>query len=530
MRWLLLFCLAIAPWALAEEVAEPAPVLPDYDLGQLRMEVKDFDRAIQPGYYYNDAYGTAVDSECVYQMFPGLWTDTRAIKLAQEELDKATDPRQQQILRNLRKAVSDMWLWRKVSALDDEILNTEADATVEIGGETYSYRDIGVYSYNEKDVAKRKQFYFAGLDVVRDQLNPLYLRRSQQLSTNAKELGYRNYADYVEKLKGYDFTQWDKNCRGVLEETKGMMRTLTLEELHAALPGRSPDTVMPWDREGFSRHAEYDKYFPKETTMSFFRQIMGGMGIDLAKYPNIWVDDVDRPGKGGRPATYIMVVPNDIRVNIKLYGGATDYTSVFHEMGHALHYANTEVPEYELQMYGDGGLTESYAFLLESLLGDPIFLEEEIGMPAKEAKEFARLSLMGNLGGFRYYCRNFLYENYLHSDKPKPENYYAELFKKDAVYPVLPESIIYSYLSGDEQFYGLYYLEAWFTEAVLADYLEKNFGRRWWKDARSGEFLRGLWSAGEVVDCAGVCRQLGEPEFGYKVALRRMVEMEKATR
>jgi len=530
MKWLLMFCLAVIPVSAAESEAEPALALPDYDLTQLRMEIKDFDRAIESIYYFNDAYGTEVDSELVYKLHPGLWTDTRAIKLVQGELGKATEPRQQQILHNLNKAVSDMWLWRKVTPIDDEILNTEANATVDIDGKSYSYRDLGVYSYNEKDATKRKQYYYAGLGVVRDQLNPLYLRKSQQLSANARELGYKDYSDYVEKIKGYNFAKWDKDCRGILEETKSMMRNLTLEELHAAYPGRSPATVMPWDREGISRHAEYDKYFPKEKLITFFKQIVGGMGIDLTKYPNIWVDDVDRPTKGGRPATYIVVCPNDIRVNIKLYGGATDYTSVFHEMGHALHYANTEVPEYELQAYGDGGLTESYAFLMESLLGDPVFLEEEIGMPAKEAKKFARLSLLGNLSSFRYYCHNFLYENYLHQEKPKPEDYYASIVKKDAIYPVLPESITYSYLSGDEQFYGLYYLEAWFTEAVLANYLEKNFGRRWWKDARSGDFLRGLWHRGEEINCTELCQQLGEPQFGYKEALGRMVDMEKATR
>jgi hypothetical protein len=530
MKWLLLFYLAVLPVSAAETAAEPALPLPDYDLPMLRMELKDFDRAIESIYYFNDAYGTEVDSELVYNLHPGLWTDTRAVKLVQEEMGKATEPRMQHILHNLNKAVSDLWLWRKVSPIDDEELNAEAKATVVVDGKTLSYRDLDVLSYNEKDATKRKEYYYAGLGVVRDQLNPLYMHKIQQLSDDARALGYKNYSDYVEKIKGYNFAQWDKFCREILEKTKGMMRKLTLEELHAAYPGRSPATVMPWDREGISRHAEYDKYFPKEKLMSFHRQIMKGMGIDLSKYPNIWVDDVDRPTKGGRPATYVVVCPNDIRVNIKLYGGATDYTSVFHEMGHALHYANTIVPEYELQVYGDGGLTESYAFLMESLISDPVFLEEEIGMPAKEAKQFARYSLMGNLGGFRYYCRNFLYENYLHQDKPKPEDYYAAIVKKDAIYPVLPESITYSYLSTDEQFYGIYYLEAWFTEAVLADYLEKNFGRRWWKDARSGEFLIGLWHQGEEINSADLCKQLGEPEFGYKEVLQRMEDMEKATR
>jgi hypothetical protein len=291
MKWLLLFYLAVIPVSAAETAAEPALALPDYDLPMLRMEIKDFDRALEAIYYFNDAYGTEVDSEFVYNLHPGLWTDTRAIKLVQGEIGKTTEPRQQQILHNLNKAVSDMWLWRKVTPIDDEILNKQAEATVEVDGQTLSYRDLDVLSYNEKDVAKRKEYYFAGLGVVRDQLNPLYLNKSQMLSAKARELGYKDYSDYVEKLKGYDFAQWDKNCRGILDQTKDMMRNLTLEELHAAYPGRSPGTVMPWDREGISRHAEYDKYFSKEKLMSFHRQIMKGMGIDLSKYPNIWVDE-----------------------------------------------------------------------------------------------------------------------------------------------------------------------------------------------------------------------------------------------
>lgn len=503
---------------------------PAYDVEQLRMELKDFDRASGALYYANEAYGQEVDSNLIYQLHPLLWQDAGPIKLVDEELKKTTEPRRIQILKNLRRALSELWIWKKVSAIDDEILNAEATMMVKVGDKEYSYRDLGLVSYNEKDAGKRKEYYFAGLSVVRDQLNPMYWKKVQALGNAAKELGYANFAAFVAEMHGYDYKNWDKNCRLILESVKDINQKLNLEQMNKVFPGRDPKTVMPWHSDEIFRHLEYDEFFPKEGMMENFNRVMMGMGIDMKDYPNIWVDTEDRENKVPRPATFTIAPPIDIRVNIKLWGGPTDYASVYHEMGHALHYGCVKVPEYELQMYGDGGLTESYAFLLEGLLYNPLFLEEEVGLPKDKAREWARISLASELGGLRYYCRNFLFEEYMHSDKTNPKSYYESLYKKDHIFAWLPESVEYGYMLTDEQFYGLYYLEAWLTSSVMNEYLEKTYGERWWKDKRVGEWLKSLWARGEEITCAELCAQMGEKEFGPKTLLKRLKIREEQTR
>ena len=53
-------------------------------------------------------------------------------------------------------------------------------------------------------------------------------------------------------------------------------------------------------------------------------------------------------------------------------GGREDYAALFHEGGHAEHYANVdaELP-FEFRHLGDNSVTESYAFLLEHLTEQP---------------------------------------------------------------------------------------------------------------------------------------------------------------
>ena len=79
---------------------------------------------------------------------------------------------------------------------------------------------------------------------------------------------------------------------------------------------------------------------------------------------------------GGNDSRGISI-PDDIRVLVKPLGGAEDYESLFHEMGHAEHYAHVLATDYEFRVLGEDGVTETFAFLFENLFMDPKFLDKE---------------------------------------------------------------------------------------------------------------------------------------------------------
>ena len=64
-------------------------------------------------------------------------------------------------------------------------------------------------------------------------------------------------------------------------------------------------------------------------------------------------------------------MPDEVYLVIAPTGGRDDYGALFHEGGHAEHYANTDPGlAFEFRHLGDNSVTESFAFLFEHLVED----------------------------------------------------------------------------------------------------------------------------------------------------------------
>ena len=82
---------------------------------------------------------------------------------------------------------------------------------------------------------------------------------------------------------------------------------------------------------------------------------------------NVHLDTEARPTKSPRAFCSVPRVPDEVYLVIAPHGGRDDYAALFHEGGHAEHYAHTD-PElaFEFRMLGDNSVTESFAFLLST--------------------------------------------------------------------------------------------------------------------------------------------------------------------
>ena len=67
----------------------------------------------------------------------------------------------------------------------------------------------------------------------------------------------------------------------------------------------------------------------------------------------------------------------------------------------------------------------------------------------------------------------------------------------------------YGYLSSDEGFYGVNYLEAWFLAAQIRSVLVERFGDRWWSTVEAGDFLKDLWGYGSELPPDEIARLAG---------------------
>jgi hypothetical protein len=199
-------------------------------------------------------------------------------------------------------------------------------------------------------------------------------------------------------------------------------------------------------------------------------------------------------------------------------GGQDDYRALFHEAGHAEHFAHTSASlPAEARVLGDNGVTEGWAFLLEHLVSDPAWLAARLDFP--RADEYIQFSALAKLTLIRRYAAKLAYEIELYGGghlEAMPERY-AELLTGALLVPYAPGD----YLEDvDPGFYATCYLRAWAFEAQLVEHLREAHGGDWFRRRAAGSLIRELWELGQSLTVEELLDEVtGEQlEFGVLTA------------
>jgi hypothetical protein len=177
-------------------------------------------------------------------------------------------------------------------------------------------------------------------------------------------------------------------------------------------------------------------------------------------------------------------------------GGREDYAGLFHEGGHAEHYANVDATlPAEFRHLGDNSVTESYAFLLEHLTEQPAWLRGVLG--AADGDGVVLHARAVKLFFLRRFAAKIAYELELHGGGAEldamPERY-AQLIGDATRVQWTPTTWLEDVDGG---FYVACYLRAWALEAKWRAALRERFGENWFSDPAAGEWLVGLWRRGQ---------------------------------
>jgi len=482
---------------------------PRYDLEVVRARAEEMVTRILEALYNTDARGepsTLADIAAEYEDL----ADPALARYVGKQRDRETDPRARKRLDYLFFDLVGTIVYEKVAPLSDEIANLEATSVVRVGGEDVAYRDLGIRLFNETESALRESLYMAQGRFDAARTNPLRAEVVRLEREELREYGYPDLSVVEAERRHLDFGAFDDQLTGLLDDTREMYWDLSNEASERVF-GVAVTELRDYDRGRLFRGPEFDRHFPPERMRPLMEQTLAGMGIDLAALPAVSIDDEDRPEKEPRAASYAVKPGKDVRILMKPLGGVADYETLFHEMGHALNDAFVTVPEYEFQRLGDYGTTETYAFVLEGLLSNPVFLEKNglISDPAVR-KAFLRQQLFDDLAGVRYYAALFGYELLLHRGGLADEELvsaYREHMERARLVPL--EHPEFGYMSSNEDFYGVNYLEAWFLAAQLRGVLRERFGVEWWTSPEAGEFMKGLWALGAELSPAELAQKIG---------------------
>ncbi len=454
--------------------------------------------------YYLHAAGLKPTYEiaAVYERYADLTTLDQARALAAGDAPA-----------ELQRFACEAYIGDGTKHLSEELANTEAALVVDVDGADVPYREVPPRLVNEPDRDRRLRPLHRPL--------PRHRRAAESAARADRRPRRRARRATSAPARCSSSTSGSATRRGrctiatsaFLAATDDLYRRRLDAELRSRVGVALADAAPP-DLARLWRAPEFDAGLPA-------RPRAAGAARD-ARRPR------HRPRRAGKrrarrrgaagkmPRAFCapIRVPGRVVLVMLPQGGQDDYRALFHEAGHAEHFAH--MPERlrpRTGVLGDNAVTEGFAFLFEHLLVDPAWLPRPPGR--RRTRSTPRFSALYKLFLVRRYAAKLAYEIELHAAGARLERLparYAELLS-GAVGVPYPAT---DYLEDvDDGFYCTSYLRAWAFEAQLADHLRTRFGRAWFADPRAGELLREMWALGQSLRAEALLRQVAGAELDF---------------
>lgn len=474
-----------------------------YDLEKIRIEVENFCSSINKEWYLNWAgLKDELNISATYKKYEHLFNKELILEI--KERRKQASGEDERKLRYLQAFFLEYYLDMKVKELTDKAETMQSKGTIKFDGEEIPFRLALIKMINEPNRKKRQKLFHARNNFI-DKINVPLLERMQRLHNVSKEFEYENYTTLFSDIKGIDFQALENTMQDFINRTESIYITRMNEELQEKI-GVPLEEAEKHDVRFFFRAKEFDKYFKKENTVKTLKKALENMGICLDEQRNIYIDLEERAKKSPRAFCGPIRIPEDIKLVILPQGGHDDYAALFHEAGHAEHFAwvNPKL-SVEYKWLGDNSVTESFAFLFEYLLTDKNWLEQNIKIDI--AEEYLRLAALYKLLALRSYGAKIRYEIHLHSNNLEGmDEFYKKTCENVLKYRHPANHFL---IVVDDGFYCAQYLQAWIFEAQLRDFLRKEYGDEWFNSHEAGRFLMQTWANGQKYNVYELARMLG---------------------
>jgi oligoendopeptidase F len=402
----------------------------------------------------------------------------------------------------------------------EKVAAIEAELEATVDGETIPFRMLRVVLANEPDRDRRQRLEETRLRLVDEHLNPLYLDATRIDREAVQELGVPNYYELYKRF-GFRLDELAEQCTELLDNTERTWEEVADRALRQRL-GIGLTDARPWDIARLFRAPEWDKAYRADQMLPALEATLRDLGIDLRAQENVHLDLEQRPAKSPRAFCAPIEVPGRVMLVIQPIGGRDDWEALFHEAGHAEHYAHTspDLPM-EAKRLGDMALTEGWAMLMQHLVTEAAWLNRRLDVP--RAEQLANEGATTLLYYVRRYCAKLLYEIefFQADDAAAMKSRYVELLTDALKLPASAEG----YLADiDGSFYVTGYLRSWAFETQLRDFLRGEFGNEWFARRDAGDLLRELWSLGQAPTADELLRDVTGAEIELGAIAERVRE------
>ena len=406
---------------------------------------------------------------------------------------------------------------RSLATLDEKEIALESSAYVETSdGRRVQYQAAAIEIANEQDRARRLSLDRARAAFVEREHSPLRLERLQREKNFIESLQIApDYNATFEEITGISLPLLAAECSAFLSDTQSMWDDTLPRVLKTSL-GIKPADATRADALALLRASEFDFAFPGNAMQSSIRRNLIEMGVDPTAGGRIVYDVGDREGKRSRAFCAPTRVPEEVYLVLRPHGGQTDYTTLLHEAGHALHFANTrdDYP-FEFRWLGDNSVTESFAMLFDHRMQDRNWLLRYTEIGKSRIAEFLRLAGFEELHYLRRYCAKLTYEveaygrNGDWSDLP---DLYADTLTRATTFEYRGAD---AFIDFDPRYYSTRYLRAWQLQSLINESLVSRFDIDWYRNPSAGPWLvRELFSEGQRETGEEVAARVGAPGEG----------------
>jgi hypothetical protein len=249
----------------------------------------------------------------------------------------------------------------------------------------------------------------------------------------------------------------------------------------------------------FRKYAE--SFLPRVDPVSRVVRTMAEMGLDARK---VKVDSVDRKGKSASAFCFGIRVPTDVRISYRKSNPLENFTGIFHEMGHGVHFSSVARDRLFEDKYGvPMGVAEIFSIFFENLMHDKDYLEHKLGLPEAVASDLVERFMFNDHFFVTFYSANSLMKlRYWHDGLSIDEatRLYVELTAKYMGIKYPGEYWLLHHVMPDYPLYSPSYLLAAVRALELKEALTSRFGQRYWQEKGSGQFLLELMTPGRGIE------------------------------
>ncbi|HEY0004973.1 MAG TPA: hypothetical protein VGB17_09205 [Pyrinomonadaceae bacterium] len=501
-----------------------------------RQDFAAYSSAIELAHYQHRAgFEPELRTEHIYERYGDLFTleAIEELKTARDETNAHLET-ERAGLHALYGLACIAYLDHRARELTEERARCEAALRVNWDGMGLPPSGVPRLLANEPLAARRRQLAARWSETLAE-CNDLRAARFESFHESARTLGFDSYRQLFAEITGTDHEKLVHSTNAFLESTQDAYTSALARAIERDLPGVAPADADYADFYYFQRLSRLDQFFPADEALKTYASAMKGLGIRVERQQNVRIDDEPRPHKNPRAACFRIQPPDDVRLLLAPVGGPYDYTALFHEGGHAQHFAwcSRELfkqhPEF---IYApDQSTTESYAFLFNHLLLDAGWLiEYRPGAGPERARAIVRDLAIVTTHQVRRLCAKLAYEISLHDAASMRSAQLAETYASlltDATGFRRTSSL---YLSDvDDGFYAAAYLRALAFEAGLREYLRTRYGRRWWASHKAGDELIDLWNTASRYNVEELARLIGFGEISFELLAETLIEAMNGT-